>query len=73
MDFTVLGVARQNVLGESRHEPWPPSERTTKTTRFGLVIGGLAGLSGGSLRLIMNSLGKKDGKISGNQYATGVA
>jgi hypothetical protein len=40
---------------------------------FGLVKCELAGLSGSSLRLIMNSLGKKDGEISGNQYTTEVA
>ena len=40
---------------------------------FGLVICGLAGLGGASLRFIMNSLGKKDGRVYGHQYATGVA
>jgi hypothetical protein len=39
------------------------------TAHIGLVICGLARLSGGSLRLIMNGLGKKDGEISGDQYA----
>lgn len=42
-----------------------PTNRKTKTTDFGLVICGPAGLSGSSPRLIMNSLGKKDGRIFG--------
>jgi hypothetical protein len=42
----------------------------TKATDIGLVICGLRGLSGGSPRLIMNHLGKKDGRIFGIQYAT---
>jgi hypothetical protein len=39
---------------------------------FGLVISEPAVLSGDSLGLIMNILGKKDGRVFGNQYATGV-